>query len=30
MQDKHEHDLDEMSAKFKIIDAAYRLDAVET
>ena len=30
MQEKHENDVDEMSAKFKKIDQAYALDSVET
>ena len=30
MGDKHEKDLEEMSAKFKKLDAAYRSDAIET
>ena len=30
MQEKHEKDLEEMGAKFKKIDVAYKEDAVET
>ena len=28
--DKHERDVEEMSAKFKLLDDAYRSDAIET